>query len=407
MGDLLTLNLSCKCENELLDTLLNYESHNGKFLSETCTIQSQWMHIHAQERTRDILTDLIIQGRNKQTIKTVCIFREGLFVSKNVVDFAETSTLILCSTLFEAIQWYELLKSKCGLKILLIKGRRKNIPKSDVYITSKHYFHLLLQLKFYRIIFFYDFCNRTLLFEKCKFSYSPISFEIVYQWQKYQTFTLVPDRKNYIKPKLYTIKHSELPLFNFKEWTFASTFKTVTDSFQCPICKEYFKEILRLQCRHNICNACFKSSYILGSITTCPICRALLFNTRIYNVYESTIVEQNATIQQCIVKCMDYIKQDKYVIFKEDVSCSDKDILKFRESSKLIFNLEEFPECDMNFVEHVIIVQEKHQIHNDFTISFLKSFCSYTRTLNLNIYLIHSLNEMVEKFTSYLQTYFQ
>jgi hypothetical protein len=385
----------------MLNSLLEYEKSNGKFKTPSGdVVHSQWMHVNAQEYTKQIFVKLISKGVTiGDSGKSACI-REGIFISLNR-PIQETSTLILCSTILETIQWNILFKAS-NLKILLIKGKRKFIPQSDVYIVPKQYYHLISHLKFFRIIFFYDFPNRTSLFERCKFSYSPTEFSLIYSWQSYQTFILTPDRSSYITLNIFPMKHNETGLFNFSCWTFASKNSVHSDEFQCPVCSDIFTSILRLQCSHTICMSCLKSSYHIGHLTSCPICRASIINTQVFNINSNeTKLIPSKTIQECLNECLN-IKEA--IIFRENGPSAEKELLKNKTK---IYGFGKFPDFDHSNVNTCIIVQERSIFKKEFLTSFFRSFFNQNRKIPMMLHFIYYDETELLVFKTFAEKYFK
>jgi hypothetical protein len=381
----------------LLHSLLEYERSNGKFtMLSGDVVHSQWMHVNAQEYTKSVFFQLIVRDSKEPETASATIFREGIYISLRR-QIQETSTLILCSTLFDAIQWHTLFKG-VNLRILLLKSKRKTIPVSDVYIVPKQFFHLISHLKFFRIIFFYDFPNRSMLFERCKFSYSPTEFSLIYSWQFYQTFFLTFNRSNYIKPILIPLRHYEIGLFNFSCWTFTNAQPITTDTFHCPVCTELFTSILRLECLHNICLSCLRATYQIGHLTTCPICRASIINTNVVNVVPNKHVSKKT-----IEECLSAINIDTNTfIFREHGQAAEKQLLKNNKS----FGYGKFPDCDQSHVSTCILIQERCPFSKEFLTSFFRAFFNNQRKIPLTIYIMYYDKQEFLIFDSFSKKYF-
>uniref|UniRef100_A0A8C4YAE8 Zinc finger protein RFP-like n=1 Tax=Gopherus evgoodei TaxID=1825980 RepID=A0A8C4YAE8_9SAUR len=74
----------------------------------------------------------------------------------------------------------------------------------------------------------------------------------------------------------------------------ANTAKTLQDELTCPICLEYFKDPVSLDCDHNFCQACITQFWEgLATDVSCPQCRAtfpqrnLRLNRQLRNVVEA------------------------------------------------------------------------------------------------------------------------
>uniref|UniRef100_A0A8C8RJN7 RING-type domain-containing protein n=1 Tax=Pelusios castaneus TaxID=367368 RepID=A0A8C8RJN7_9SAUR len=49
--------------------------------------------------------------------------------------------------------------------------------------------------------------------------------------------------------------------------------KTLQDETSCPICLEYFKDLVVLDCDHNFCRACITQCWEGSQTLSCPRCR--------------------------------------------------------------------------------------------------------------------------------------
>lgn len=377
--------------NEIVQSLLEYEKNGGNFVSsQGDKVSSRWMHVNAQEYSKDVFKNLIIKDVSIKEGFSTTIYGEGIHIETNT-KFFETRTLIVCSNLLELIQWKNTME-ETNLKILVIKSFRKKIPPSDVIIITKNLIPLITHLKFYRIIFYYDYPNRTLLFEKSKFCYSPTQFSIIYNWQKYQTFFLYPNRTEYIKPSLVFLKHTDNDdnIFLIKT--------CCTDHvFNCLICLDNCQEILELECSHQLCEGCLVNITTITASKTCPYCRAIIQYSKI-----TKIIKENEVTNSSIASNLHKIDDGICKIFRKTGFPAKTALLK----KQRMIDYSQFPEWDNSDDDKCILIQTSYDFKKDFIISICKSFFNHNRTKNFTMFVIYNDATQIETLTKTIQQYF-
>ncbi|XP_043923869.1 zinc-binding protein A33-like [Protopterus annectens] len=79
-----------------------------------------------------------------------------------------------------------------------------------------------------------------------------------------------------------------------------ATAKITDDDFLCPICLDFFKEPVILECEHNFCKSCIDTAWDFEDIILCPVCRhELPVKKYTVNRLLSKIVETAEMTQQC------------------------------------------------------------------------------------------------------------
>jgi hypothetical protein len=377
--------------NEIVQSLLEYERNGGKFVSsQGDRVRSQWMHVNAQEYNKDVFKNLIMKDVSVKDGFSTTIYREGIYIQTNTKYF-ETRTLIVCSTLLELIQWQKTME-KTNLKILIIKGSRKTIPPSDVIIITKNLLSLIAHLKFYRIIFYYDYPNRTLFFEKSKFCYSPTQFSIIYNWQKYQTFFLKPNRTEYIKPDFVFLNHTDKDDLTFFIKTCSNT-----HVFNCLICLDKCQEILELSCSHQLCESCLVNITTISASKTCPYCRTSIQHSKI-----TKIIQENKLTSSSIASHLLKLDDGKCKIFRKTGVPAKKALLK----KSRIFDYAQFPEWDSSDDDKCIMIQTASDFKKEFVISICKSFFNQNRKKSFKMYVLYNDPNQIETLTKTIQQYF-
>lgn len=362
------LTLTHHDHHSLISALVEYEANDGHFYVQSNSVTSNWMHLKAD---MDIVIDLISQPVTKHRRNSITI-KDGIKVDDGV-EITSTATLIITNDTFEAMQY------SCAmphLKHVLVKAKRKSPPKSNVIIVPKHLVSSILEwLTFYRIIFPFDYPNRTEVFKKSKFSYSITSFCIIYDWQLYQTFTFI---QTFIKPDITFVKCKEYERFR-------KTHVINTDVFFCPCCQIHQKKILRLECGHNICKRC------VNYMRNCFVCAKYILKLFVESC------SKNDTHYPSIQQYMDLITWSSYIVF--DDRCNNdfrKEYIKYQQGLVPVIRVSQLdiPPCHTKAFNQVVIINSISAPQ----ISFIKSLRNICNKKQLKIQVIYTEKPMLYQY---------
>ena len=400
MGELL---LEYNDKTNFLKALNEYEVNNGTFVRFGCKVTSHWMHIKSRDYSQEILCDLLATNTQQSDNNLKYYIRDGMCISQNRNGFR--NNLIICQDTIESQQWALFLQAR-NVDFLLIRGKRKTLPEKAVYIVPRKYYHMFKGKQYFRIIFFYAFEDKAFVFESSIFSYSICTFSLIYQWQRFQSIALTLQKEEYIElPKIIGFKTNERPAFFFDYWDFPV--ESVDDIYQCPVCLEH-KDVLRLECKHNICVDCLKTNYYIGKNSKCALCRGSIAGTSSIKLLSSTLKSSKSS-DDCLKEAQNIINNESYVMFSKDCKKNEREFLKFQQciQRSLSFKIdEEFPLVDFSDVQYIICDYTNSETTKiSFVNSVLKSFYKISRTRQLNVILIHSVDNIYNIWTKVLETY--
>jgi hypothetical protein len=147
--------------------------------------------------------------------------------------------------------------------------------------------------------------------------------------------------------------------------------------------------------------SCLKSSYQIGYLTTCPICRASIINTQVFNIINETEIVPSKTIQECLNDCLN-IKDA--IVFRENGPSAEKELLKNKTK---IYGFGKFPDFDHSNVNTCIIVQERSILKKEFLTSFFRSFFNQNRKIQMMLYFIYYDENELLVFKTFAEKYFK
>ena len=404
MGELL---LEYNDKNTFLNAIRSYEVNNGSYFRFGCKVRSHWMHIKSRDYSQEIICDLLSLNIQQPESNLKYYSRDGLCVSQNRNGFR--NNLIICQDKIESQQWALFLQAR-NIDFLLIRGKRKNIPEKSVYVVPKKYYQMFRGKQYFRIIFYYSFEDKSFVFESSIFSYSICTFSLIYQWQKFQAIMLNLKREEYIElPNLIAMKTSKRPAFFFDYWDFPIDKITATDSLQCPVCLEQQIDLLRLECKHNICLDCLKTNYYIGNNSNCALCRGRISGSSNIKLLSNTIQSSQST-EDCLRAASSIINNERFVMFNKNSKKNEKEFIKFQEKAQreLYVKIDaEFPMVDFSDIKYIICDYSDNETTKiSFVNSVLNSFYKISRTEPLTIILIYSSDNIHNIWKKILENYF-
>lgn len=404
MGELL---LEYNDKNTFLNAIKNYEINNGSYIRNGCTIHSHWMHIKSRDYSQEIICDLLSLNTQQSDSNVKYYIRDGMCISQNRNGFR--NNLIICQDTIESHQWALFLQAR-NIDFLLIRGKRKTLPEKSVYVVPKKYYHMFKGRQYFRIIFYYSFEDKSFVFESSIFSYSICTFSLIYQWQRFQAITLNLKQQEYIElPNLIALKTSERRAFFFDYWDFPIDTINTNDLSQCPVCLEQQRDLLRLECKHNICLDCLKTNYYIGNNSRCALCRGRIAGSSNIRLLSNTL-ESSQSTEDCLKSAQAIINNERFVLFDKNSKKNEREFVKFQQCIQrtLCFKIDdEFPLVDFSDVQYVLCDYSNNETTKiSFVNSILKSFYKISRTKPLNIILIYSSDNIHNIWKKVLENYF-
>ncbi|XP_043923862.1 zinc-binding protein A33-like [Protopterus annectens] len=108
-----------------------------------------------------------------------------------------------------------------------------------------------------------------------------------------------------------------------------ATAKMTEDHFLCPVCLDFFKEPVMLECGHNFCKSCIDKTWDSQEIILCPECREE-FPTKKYTINRllRNLVETPERAQQCEKAGKPHQEQKTGCVLQSHECLEHKELLK-------------------------------------------------------------------------------
>ncbi|XP_043922404.1 nuclear factor 7, brain-like [Protopterus annectens] len=108
-----------------------------------------------------------------------------------------------------------------------------------------------------------------------------------------------------------------------------ATVKIPDDDFLCPVCLDFFKEPVILECGHHFCKSCIDKTWDSEDIILCPVCRhELPVKKYTVNRLLSKIVDTAEMTQQCEEAGKPHQEQKKECVLQSHECLEHKEPLK-------------------------------------------------------------------------------